>query len=152
MVVGAPAFHYNQQQVNLLFANTIEQTIDYFPPTYEVDKIINLTTEASNDLDGKSDGVVSRTDLCKLRFNIGDVVGEPSSCDATESNSGLRNHVVKSAATPAQSGKVTAQAAKLVKTYLDGLHDSDGRRIYLTSQFGSDLTNAYPQFNKDTKG
>lgn len=151
VVVGAPAFHYSQQQVNLLFANVVEQTINYFPPTCELDKIMNLTIEACDALDGKTDGVVSRTDLCKLHFDIDDVVGELYSCDAVEANGGLRNHVVKSDATPAQSGKVTAQAAKLVKTYLDGPHDSNGDRIYLTSQFGSDLTNAYPQFNKDTK-
>ncbi|KAJ4329036.1 hypothetical protein N0V84_000386 [Fusarium piperis] len=151
VVVGAPAFHYSQQQINLLFANVIEQTINYFPPTCELDKIMNLTIRACDALDGKTDGVVSRTDLCKLHFSIDDVVGEPYSCDAVEANGGLRNHLVKSTATPAQTGKVTAEAAKLVKTYLDGPHDSDGRRIYLTSQFGSDLTNAYPQYNKDTK-
>ncbi|WAO96796.1 Carboxylic ester hydrolase [Fusarium falciforme] len=102
---------------------------------------MRMTIAACDALDGKSDGVVSRTDLCKLHFDIDDVVGEPYSCDAVESNGSLRSHVAKSAATPAQSDIVMVQAAKLIKTYLNGPHDSDGRRIYLSSQCGSDLTN-----------
>ena len=69
---------------------------------------MSMTIVACDALDGKSDGVVSRTDLCKLHFDIDDVVGEPYSCDAIESNGSLRSHVAKSTATPAQSDIVMA--------------------------------------------
>ncbi|KAI8651736.1 Carboxylic ester hydrolase [Fusarium keratoplasticum] len=105
---GAPALHYSQQQVNLLFTNVIEQTISYFPPGWALDKTMSMTIVACDALDGKSDGVVSRTDLCKLHFDIDDVVGEPYSCDAIESKGSLRSHVAKSTATPAQSDIVMA--------------------------------------------
>ncbi len=69
-VIGAPAFRYGQQQVNHLYSHVVEQTIGYYPSPCELQTIVNATIAACDPLDGKTDGVVSRTDLCKLNFNI----------------------------------------------------------------------------------
>ncbi|KAF7870568.1 hypothetical protein EAF04_004312 [Stromatinia cepivora] len=61
--IGAPAFGYAFQQVQHLYSNVVEQTLDYYPPPCELQKIVNETIIACDLYDGKTDGVVSRTDL-----------------------------------------------------------------------------------------
>ncbi|KIX02723.1 uncharacterized protein Z518_08665 [Rhinocladiella mackenziei CBS 650.93] len=83
-VTGAPAFRYGQQQVQHLYSGVVEQTPDYYPPPCELQKIANETITACDPLDGKSDGVVARTDLCQLHFNINTTIGMAYYCPANE--------------------------------------------------------------------
>ncbi|ETS77261.1 hypothetical protein PFICI_11135 [Pestalotiopsis fici W106-1] len=141
--IGAPAFRYGEQQVNHLTSNVIEQTMDYYPPTCELDKITNLTIAFCDPLDGLTDGVVSRSDLCKLAFNVSSTIGESYSCEASAGTP-------YSAATPAQSGVVTAEGAAVAQAILDGLYDSDGNFVYFSYQPGSTFTDAATAYNETT--
>ncbi|KAK9446817.1 Tannase/feruloyl esterase [Limtongia smithiae] len=133
IAVGAPAFRWAQQQVNHLTGNVIEQTKNYYPPTCELEKIMNLTIAACDPLDGKTDGIVSRSDLCRSHVNYKGFIGTPYSCAASSS-------------VPEQTGNITAEAIDLIFTYWNGLHDSDGNLVYFSYQPGSsfdDLQTAY---------
>ncbi|RSL51014.1 hypothetical protein CEP51_015265 [Fusarium floridanum] len=151
--IGAPAFRYGQQQVNHLFGNVIEQTADYFPPSCELDKILNLTITACDRLDGREDGVVSRSDLCKMHFNLNSTIGTPYSCEASSSTGGpmLRARQFSRPSTPAQNGTITAEAVAVIQQFFDGLHDSQGRRVYLNYQPGSGFTDAATSYDEETE-
>ncbi|CAG7563217.1 unnamed protein product [Fusarium equiseti] len=152
--IGAPALRYGQQQVNHLFGNVVEQTLDYFPPSCELDKILNLTIAACDGLDGKHDGVVSRSDLCKLHFNINTTIGESYSCAASSSQGGpgaLRARQFGQPATPAQEGKVTEEGVAVIREFLNGLHDSKGRHVYLNYQPGSGFSDAATSYDEETE-
>ncbi|KAK1988424.1 tannase and feruloyl esterase-domain-containing protein [Colletotrichum cereale] len=157
LAIGAPALRYGQQQVNHLAANVMEQTHSYFPPSCELEKILNLTIAACDPLDGRTDGVVARSDLCKNAFDFNSTVGQPYSCDAKLGGSGpggfggLGRRQILTSPAPAQNGTVTAEAAALVAEYYDGLHDSEGRRIYLGYQPGSAFTDAAASFDEATQ-
>lgn len=88
VIAGAPAFIYSQQQVNHVFPSKVEEDLNYFPPPCEFDKIVNATIAACDSLDGRIDGVISRTDLCMLNFNLSSIIGEPYYC-AAENNTSL---------------------------------------------------------------
>ncbi|KAM5355131.1 hypothetical protein ACJ41O_001777 [Fusarium nematophilum] len=155
--IGAPAFRYGQQQVNHLFGNVVEQTLDYFPPSCELEKILNMTIAACDPLDGREDGVISRSDLCKLRFDLNSTIGEPYSCAASSAQGGgggpgaLRARQFSQPATPAQNGTVTAEGIAVVQQFLDGLHDSEGRRVYLNYQPGSGFSDAATSYDEETE-
>lgn len=80
--VGAPAMRMAFQQVIHLFSALVEITNNYFPPTCELTRINNDTIAACDLLDGKQDGVVSRTDLCKLQYNATVSIGNTYACAA----------------------------------------------------------------------
>lgn len=139
IAVGAPAFRWAQQQVNHLTGNVIEQTQGYYPSTCELEKIMNLTIASCDPLDGKTDGVVSRSDLCLDNLDLDGMVGTAYYCAAASASQ-------MSAATPAQEGNITAEAITLVRAYWAGLHDSDDNLVYFSYQPGSsfdDLDAAY---------
>lgn len=154
--IGAPAFRYGQQQVNHLFGNVVEKTLDYYPPSCELDKILNLTIAACDGLDGREDGIVSRSDLCKLQFDLIDTVRTPYSCEASGSvghpggQGALRARQFPQPSTPAQEGKITTEGVVVAETFLDGLHDSEGRRVYLNYQPGSSFFDASTSYDEDT--
>ena len=68
--IGAPAIRFAFQQVQHLYSNIVEQDFDYYPPPCELQAIVNQTIIHCDPLDGKTDGVVARTDLCTMDFNI----------------------------------------------------------------------------------
>ncbi|KAI5927233.1 Tannase/feruloyl esterase [Camillea tinctor] len=144
VVAGAPAFRYGQQQVNHLTSNVIQQTLNYYPPSCELDKIANMTIAACDVLDGKADGVVSRSDLCKLQFNVSSTIGTPYSCAASSGNG------FGSKPTPAQNGTVTAEGAAVAQTILDGLHDSKGRFVYMSYQPGTTFVDGATEYDSTT--
>ena len=151
--IGAPAFRYGQQQVNHLFGNVVEQTLDYYPPSCELDKILNITIAACDGLDGREDGIVSRSDLCKLHFDLDSTVGEPYSCAASGSDGPggtLQARQFSQQSTPAQEGCITAEGVAVAQTFLDGLHDSEGRRVYLNYQPGSSFSDATTSYDEET--
>ena len=151
--IGAPAFRYGQQQVNHLTLNVMEQTANYYPPSCELEKMVNLTIAACDPLDGLADGVVSRSDLCLLHFNVSSMIGEPYSCEATSNRGGpggfgdLARRQMPRPATPAQNGTVTAAGAALMQVFFDGLQDLAGRRVYINPQPGSSLSDAVTTFD-----
>ncbi|KAH8642573.1 Tannase [Alternaria alternata] len=150
--IGAPALRYGQQQVNHLTAAITEQTLNYYPSPCELEKIVNLTIAYCDPLDGQADGVVSRSDLCKLNFNVSSAIGEPFYCAASSGGSSGpgKRQIGGGSTTPEQNGTVTAQGAKLAQTLWDGLHDSKGRRVYIYYQPGADFGDASTSYNSDT--
>ncbi|KAJ5360991.1 tannase subunit [Penicillium brevicompactum] len=145
-VIGAPAIRYGQQQVNHLFPQVAQKTVGYIPPYCELQKIVNLTISACDSLDGKKDGVVSRTDLCKLHFDFNSTIGKSYNCAATSAVN-MKKRQMPAPATPAQNGTVTAEGAALARTIYNGLHDSDGRRAYFWYQLGSEMSDAETQYD-----
>ncbi|KAF2967083.1 hypothetical protein GQX73_g6477 [Xylaria multiplex] len=141
LVTAAPAFRLSQLQTNHLSGGVLEEAAGYFPPPCELEKIRNLTIAACDGLDGKVDGVVARSDLCKLQFNYEDTIGEPYYCAASTGGGG---------ATPEQNGTVTREAVAIAKVFTEGLKDSKGRQIYLNPQPGSNFADAQTTYNADT--
>ncbi|KAF7540538.1 hypothetical protein G7Z17_g12165 [Cylindrodendrum hubeiense] len=155
VVVGAPAFRYAHQQVNHVFPVTVEKTLDYYPPPCELAKIVNATIAACDPLDGRTDGVVSRTDLCKLNFDLTSIIGESYYCAAETSSSlgfgfNKRAEGSTSSTTPEQNGTVTAEGVAVAKAVWEGLHNSKGERAYLSWQIASELGDADTTYNNET--
>ncbi|OOF99336.1 hypothetical protein ASPCADRAFT_137682 [Aspergillus carbonarius ITEM 5010] len=149
-VIGAPAFRYGQQQVNHLYPDVVEQTLGYYPPPCELEKIVNLTIAACDALDGRVDGVVGRTDLCKLHFNVNSTVGAPYSCPASSTTTVLKKRTSMSNSTPAQNGTVSVLGAAAASKMLDGLRTLDGRRAYIWYQPSATFDDAETQYNSNT--
>ncbi|KAI0099089.1 Tannase/feruloyl esterase [Nemania sp. FL0031] len=156
VVAGAPAFRMAQQQVNHVFPAAVEHTMDYYPPTCALDKIVNATIAACDPLDGRTDGVISRTDLCKIHFDLSSIVGESYYC-AAQSGSSLGFGFSKrqadgsqSTVTPEQNGTITAKDVAVAKAIYGGLHNSKGEQAYLSWQIGSDLSDGDPTYNNET--
>ncbi|OTB00662.1 hypothetical protein M426DRAFT_26363 [Hypoxylon sp. CI-4A] len=160
-ITGAPAFRFAQQQVLHVFSSAVEKIHDYYPPPCELDKIVNATIAACDPLDGRTDGVVSRTDLCKLNFNLSSIIGESYYCAAETSTSlgfGFNKrsvHKRQSAGSqtsyqPAQNGTVTAEGVAVAQAIYDGVFNSAGQRAYLSWQIASDLGDAATTWSNDT--
>ncbi|KAK2604759.1 hypothetical protein N8I77_007660 [Diaporthe amygdali] len=142
-VIGAPAFRFAFQQVQHLYANVVEQTLGYYPPPCELEKIMNETILACDSLDGKTDGVVSRTDLCSMNLDLNATLGLAYSCPAAPATP-------FSSATPAQDGTVSAQGIAVAQKILEGLHDDDGKRVYFSYTPSSTFTDAQTAYNNET--
>lgn len=152
VIAGAPAFRFAQQQVLHVFSSAVEHIQDYYPPPCALDKIVNATISACDPLDGRTDGVVSRTDLCKLHFDLSSIVGEPYYCAGSSSTSlgfgysggGAGPSAAGSSTNyePTQNGTVSAQDVAVAQAIYNGLHDSSGQRAYLSWQIASQLGDA----------
>ena len=148
IVAGAPAFHHAQQQTNHLTSSVSEVVMNYFPPPCEMDKIANATIAACDPLDGRTDGVVSRTDLCLLNFNLTSIIGESYYCAASTSTSlgyGFSKRQAGSSTSssePEQNGTVTAEGVALAQLLYSGLHNSKGEQVYLPWQIASSFGDA----------
>lgn len=147
VITGAPAFRFSHQQTQHLYSNIVEQTMDYYPPPCELDQIANATIKFCDPLDGKTDGVVSRSDLCKLEFDINSVTGQPYHCPATAATSGIGGLP----AAPEQIGNVSAMGAAVASKILDGLRDSEGRRAYFSYQYATTFLDAQTQWNASSE-
>ncbi|PWY67830.1 tannase and feruloyl esterase [Aspergillus eucalypticola CBS 122712] len=139
VIPGAPAIRYSQQQANHLYSNIVEKTLGYYPPPCELEKIVNATIDACDSLDGKVDGVVARTDLCQLHFNINSTIGLPYHC-AARSSSGIGLGFGKRGTDPPST------APSLPR----GLHDSKGRRAYISYQPTASFSDAETSYNSET--
>ncbi|CAI7653974.1 unnamed protein product [Penicillium glandicola] len=141
IIAGAPAMRYGQQQVNHIASPIQIQTIGHYPPSCVFDTVINATINACDKLDGKADGVISRTDLCLLKFNVSSMIGESYSCAASSTSSlGLgygKRKRADSSTTPAQNGTISAKDIEVIQDLLTGLKDSNGDRVYLPFQPGA---------------
>ncbi|RAH40124.1 tannase and feruloyl esterase [Aspergillus brunneoviolaceus CBS 621.78] len=153
IIVGAPAFRFAHQQINHLVPNVVTQTMNYYPPPCELELIVNATIAACDPLDGRADGVIARSDLCKLHFNFTSLIGAPYYCAASSGGSSLGLGFSKRqsmGATPAQNGTVTAEAVQLVQTLLAGLKDNQGRQAYLYFQPGADFDDVETTYDTQT--
>ncbi|KAH8657928.1 feruloyl esterase-like protein B precursor [Xylariales sp. PMI_506] len=137
-IIGAPAFRFAFQQVQHLYSNVVENTLGYYPSPCELEAIMNATITACDPLDGRVDGVVSRNDLCTLNFNISSTIGTPYSCAASNG-------------VPAQTGEVSAEAIEVAQTILNGLHTTDGKRVYFTYTQSSTWTDAETVWDNATQ-
>lgn len=157
-IIGAPALRYAFQQVQHLYASLVEVTENHFPAPCLFEYVVNQTIIACDPLDGLTDGVVARTDLCKLDYDISVLVGHTYSCaasggssmgsmsgtastnatsgtNATSSMSGMSSMGGSGGSTtPAINGTITEKDIAVVKLILEGLHDSSGKRVYFTYQ------------------
>ncbi|KAJ5724325.1 tannase [Penicillium malachiteum] len=151
LIIGAPAIRYGQQQANHLYSNIVEKTLDYYPPPCELEKIVNETIAACDPLDGRTDGVVARSDLCQLNFNMTSIIGKPYYCAAATSTSlGLGFGKRASDTEPAQNGTVSAEGVAVAQKIVDGLHDSKGRRAYISYQMGAAFDDADTSYDSTT--
>ncbi|KAJ5097733.1 hypothetical protein N7456_008454 [Penicillium angulare] len=141
VVAGAPAFRWAQQQTNHLSGNVMQKTLGYYPSNCELEKIMNMTIESCDPLDGKTDGVVARSDLCLAKLDWKKIEGSSYKCAASSGYGGT---------TPAASGTVSAKAVELVKTYWKGLYDSDGNRVYFSYQPGASFDDLDTEYNSAT--
>lgn len=148
-IIGAPAFRYGQQQVNHLTSNVVEKTLNYFPPPCELELVMNATITACDPLDGRTDGVIGRSDLCKLHYDPKTLIGKPYYCAAVAASSG-GGMGPPTTATPVQNGTVTAQAIAVVEAIYAGLHDTKGRQAYVSYQPGASFTDAQTAYNSTT--
>lgn len=146
-IIGAPAFRYSFQQVQHLWSNVVEKTLGYYPPPCELDYINNATVAACDGLDGKVDGVVSRTDLCKLHFNISSVLGHAYSCPASKGQI-----FPPSGPAPAQNGSVTTKGIQVARLILDGPQDLQGLRVYFSYQPSATFADAVTNYNSTSGG
>lgn len=119
----------------------MQKTLGYYPSACELEKIMNMTIASCDPLDGKTDGVVARSDLCLKNLDWNKIEGSSYSCAASSSYEGT---------TPAASGKVSAKAVELVKTYWKGLYDSDGKRVYFSYQPGATFTDLETEYDSAT--
>ncbi|RSL66072.1 Tannase [Fusarium duplospermum] len=156
VIAGAPAFRFAQQQVLHVLSSTIEHTLDYYPPPCELAKIVNATIAACDPLDGRTDGVVSRTDLCKLNFDLKSIIGESYYC-AEKNNTSLGFGFNKrqapgstSSYQPEQNGTVSAEDVAVAQAVYDGLFNKKGERAYLSWQIASELGDATTEYDEDS--
>lgn len=150
--IGAPAFRMAFQQVAHLFSNVVEVTEDYYPPSCELEKINNDTIAGCDELDGRKDGVVSRTDLCKLHYNVSSSIGEPYACAASSGGGGpmRKRQMGGGSASPAVNGTVSAKAAKIAAIINKGIYDSKGRQAYVSFQPATGFSDAATTYNSET--
>ncbi|KAL4958607.1 Tannase/feruloyl esterase, partial [Aspergillus stella-maris] len=122
----------------------------------ELAKIVNATIAACDPLDGRKDGVISRSDLCQLEFNLTSVIGESYHCAAETSTSlgfnfGKRSDGTQTSYTPEQSGNVTAEGVAVAQAIYDGLFNSAGERAYLSYRIGAEFTDAATTWDNSTE-
>ncbi|KAK0732302.1 Tannase/feruloyl esterase [Lasiosphaeris hirsuta] len=141
VALGAPAFRQAFLQVAHLFPPVVQNTLGYWPSPCELDSINTDTIKACDGLDGLLDGVVSRTDLCKLHHNASASIGTTYNCSASN-NRGVPS--------PAAQGTVTAQAVKIAETIWDGHKDSKGRQVYISTPLSASFADAATTFNPAT--
>lgn len=166
VIPGAPAMRYAQQQVQHLYSNVVEKTLDYYPSSCELERILNATIEFCDPLDGRSDGVVARTDLCKIHFNVNSTIGLPFACAASNgqspgfspSSKGKRQMQGggqgmpggSGSSNPAINGTVSSEAAAVARTILGGLHTTDGKFAYFSYQPSAAFEDAKTTYNNVT--
>ncbi|CAK7235107.1 hypothetical protein SBRCBS47491_009178 [Sporothrix bragantina] len=168
VAVGAPAFRQVFLQVMHLFGAAVEAEHDYYPSPCELAKISSDAIAACDELDGKKDGVVSRTDLCRLHFNATSSVGEKYRCGAMgrplfppggpggpgpsrREEHGVVRRQFGGPPSPASQGIVSAKAAEVANAFWRGLFDSKtGRQIYISYPPSASFADTATAFDAST--
>ncbi|KAK4170464.1 Tannase/feruloyl esterase [Cladorrhinum sp. PSN259] len=139
--IGAPA---NREVVHWLQGPVVEKTLNYSPPPCELQRITADAVAACDPLDGKTDGVVARSDLCKQQYNATASIGNPYNCSAVDRS------FFQGGPLPAVSGTVSAEAAAVANQIWKGLFDSKNRRITVNNFPSVPLPNAETAYNPFT--
>ncbi|KAK3985656.1 Tannase/feruloyl esterase [Cladorrhinum sp. PSN332] len=139
--IGAPAI---RETVHWLQGPVVEKTLNYFPPPCELQRITADAVAACDPLDGKTDGVVARSDLCKVHYNATASIGNPYNCSAVDRS------FFQGGPLPAVSGTVSAEAAAVANQIWKGLFDSKNRRITVNNFPSVPLPNAETAYNPFT--
>ena len=132
IIIGAPAIRYGQQQVLHIYSNVVEHTMDYYPMPCELQVIRSEIIRNCDGLDGKVDGVISRSDLCLLNYNLNDTLGMPFDCYSNN------------------RGNVSQQGIDLARKILDGIYDSNGKHVWMSYQPGGAWDDATTTYNWNT--
>jgi tannase len=149
--VGAPAMRMAFQQVIHLFSALVEQTNGYAPSSCEMTRINNDTLKACDGLDGRLDGVVSRTDLCMLNYNATSSIGTSYACAASRGGGfGPGGPPGGGYVSPAVSGTVTDKAVNIANDIWKGLFDSQGKQVYISFRPSADFGDAATTYNNAT--
>lgn len=121
----------------------------YAPNNCALTKIKNETVNACDALDGKVDGVVARSDLCRLQFNATSVIGQTYSCAESISTNPITGAV--SSDSPAINGTVNEKDVAVFLAVQNGPYDHQNRHLYVGFQPGTDTSsNAEGTYNNVT--
>lgn len=168
--IGAPAMRQAFQQPVHIWGALVSTVLGYAPSSCELDAISTNMTNACDGLDGVVDGVIARSDLCRLNWNANASIGAPFSCAASTGGGGGSGTVTSgggvgtvqtrqlgpgagggsTSSTPAINGTVSATAAALVNRLLDGVVDDDGRQAWIWFQPGAGFSDATGTYNNAT--
>lgn len=130
--VGAPAMRQAFQQPLHIWQALVETVQGYTPSDCELDQINTDLLSFCDGLDGRVDGVVSRTDLCQANFHANMSIGNAYSCAAISGGGGFgKRQAGGGSTTPAANGTVSAEAAAVAQQLLDGIFDSSGRQAWI---------------------
>lgn len=164
-VIGAPAFRQAFQQPNHMWPQIQQANAGYVPTTCEIQRIINDTITACDNLDGRKDGVVARTDLCLLQYNTSSSIGNRYSCAASSEMGSFGGPMRRqigggptdgasggSGSTPAQNGTVTKEGVAAWNALVHGPYDSKGRHLYIGYQPGAEASSDVAGSYNSTSG
>lgn len=146
-IIGAPAMRYSHQQLQHLSASVVESYLNIYPEPCALDTLATEVMSFCDPLDGKTDGVVSRSDLCKLKLNLDDFIGLNYSCAATAASTNPYN---PQPATPAQSGIITRDDIIIANHTLYGPQTTTGEQVYVGWQPGSGFGDAGTVYDNTT--
>ncbi|KAI5369135.1 putative tannase/feruloyl esterase, alpha/Beta hydrolase [Septoria linicola] len=148
--IGAPAFRQAFQQVQHDWPQVYEfsNLNGYAPSTCALAKTVNETITACDALDGKTDGIVARSDLCRLHYNATSAIGKPYTCSASSSANPITGALT---AVQAANGTITANDIAVFLAVQDGPYDNQNRHLYVGYQPGTDTSsNAAGTYNTTT--
>ncbi|KAK4658336.1 hypothetical protein QC762_100020 [Podospora pseudocomata] len=136
--VGSPAFRH---PIFHYHGPLSQRKLNYFPSVCELSRITADAIAFCDPLDGKTDGVVARTDLCFARFNASSSIGNPYNCSA-----------VPQLGQPPIAGTVSAKAAAVAAETWRGMYDSNNKLIHPffapSVEFGDSVTILNPATNQ----
>ena len=121
----------------------------HYPSACELNTIVDLMIASCDPLDGRTDGVISRSDLCLAAFDASSTIGTPYNCPSSY-NTGA-NGALQVGWVPDTNGTISAETAEVVTAFLQGLHDSQGRRAYLSYQPGAGFGDAQVEYDNATQ-
>ena len=108
------------------------------PPPCEMEAIVSEITSQCDDLDGRSDGVIARSDLYMLDLHWDSIEGVSYSCSASGSSL-------------AQTGTVTSEAIAVASNIYEGLRGSSSDQVYLSYCYGASFGDAETTYDSSTE-
>lgn len=138
------------QQPLHVYSTLVEVVQKYAPTSCELSRINSDLVAACDLLDGRADGVVSRTDLCKLHYNVSSSIGNSYSCAATSGGGNPYAPGNSGGPTPAVNGTVSAEGVAVAQQLLDGIFDDEGRQAWIMFQPSAGFSDAATTYNNVT--
>lgn len=94
--------------------------LGYYPSECELDGIRDVAINACDSIDGVTDGIISRPDLCQ--FNASSVVGQNASCS------------------DGSTVTITLNGANVAQATWDGINSTSGKQLWYGLNHGAPLT------------